>query len=257
MNAAGTFDYDPNGQFENLAVGETASDTFTYTIDDGRGQPNSTDTATVTVTIDGVNDGPVAQDDAVSTAESSLLAGANLLADNGSGVDWDPDTSDTYNVTQVDGAGFTAGTPFALPSGALLTVNTAGTFDYDPNGQFENLSLGQTATDTFSYTIDDGQGQPNSTDTATVTVTINGVNDGPVAAADAVTTTEDNALRRRQRPVRQRLWRRLRPRHRRYSQRNRSQRCRFRCGDTVCASVGRTADDECRWDVRLRPQRTV
>ena len=42
--------------------------------------------------------------------------------------------------------------------------------------------VGQTATDTFSYTIDDGRGQPNSTDTATVTVTINGVNDGPVAA---------------------------------------------------------------------------
>ena len=37
------FDYNPNGQFENLGVGETASDTFTYTIDDGRGQPNSTD----------------------------------------------------------------------------------------------------------------------------------------------------------------------------------------------------------------------
>ena len=70
------------------------------------------------------------------------------LSDNGSGVDWDPDTNDTYNVTQVNGAGFTAGTPFALPSGALLTMNADGTFDYDPNGQFESLAVGQTATDT-------------------------------------------------------------------------------------------------------------
>ena len=61
MNSAGTFDYDPNGQFDNLAVGQTTTDTFTYTVDDGQGQPNSTDTATVTVTINGVNDGPIAQ----------------------------------------------------------------------------------------------------------------------------------------------------------------------------------------------------
>ena len=114
MNAGGTFDYDPNGQFENLGVGETATDTFTYTIDDGQGQPNSTDTATVTVTINGVNDQPIAQDDALTTGENSILAGANVLADNGSGVDWDPDTNDTYNVTQVNGAGFTAGYTFRI-----------------------------------------------------------------------------------------------------------------------------------------------
>ena len=210
---AGTFDYDPNGQFENLGVGETATDTFTYTIDDGQGQPNSTDTATVTVTIDGRNDQPIAQDDALTTGENSILAGANVLADNGSGVDWDPDTNDTYNVTQVNGASFTAGTPFALPSGALLTMNADGTFDYDPNGQFDSLAVGQTATDTFSYTIDDGQGQPNSTDTATVTVTINGVNDGPVAANDALTTMKTR-VGRRQCARRQRLRRRLRSRYR-------------------------------------------
>ena len=43
--------YDPNGQFENLAVGETAIDTFTYTVTDGNG---GTDVATVNVTITGV-----------------------------------------------------------------------------------------------------------------------------------------------------------------------------------------------------------
>ena len=44
--------YNPNGQFDNLAFGETATDTFTYTVTDGNG---STDTATVTVTIVGRN----------------------------------------------------------------------------------------------------------------------------------------------------------------------------------------------------------
>ncbi len=85
MNADGSFDYDPNGQFDYLAVGETASDTFTYTVDDGRGQPNSTNTATVTVTINGLNDQPVAADDAVTADEDTALIGASVLADNGSG----------------------------------------------------------------------------------------------------------------------------------------------------------------------------
>ncbi len=59
-NGDGTFNYDPNGQFESLAVGETATDTFTYTITDGNG---GTDTATVTITINGRNDTPVANND--------------------------------------------------------------------------------------------------------------------------------------------------------------------------------------------------
>ena len=52
-NGDGTFTYDPNGQFESLAVGETATDSFTYTISDGNG---GTDTATVTITITGLDE---------------------------------------------------------------------------------------------------------------------------------------------------------------------------------------------------------
>ena len=194
INSGGSFDYNPNGQFENLAVGETASDTFTYTIDDGRGQPNSTDTATVTVTINGVNDAPTVANDGVTTNENSLLLGGSVLADNGFGADFDPDTSDTLSVTMINGSTFTAGTPFALALGALLTMNADGSFDYDPNGQFDYLAVGEVASDTFTYTVDDGRGQPNSTNTATVTITINGLNDQPVAADDAVTADEDTAL---------------------------------------------------------------
>ncbi|MDJ0682309.1 MAG: hypothetical protein QNJ18_20910, partial [Xenococcaceae cyanobacterium MO_167.B52] len=48
-----TFTYDPNGQFESLDDGETANDSFTYTITDDNG---NTDTATVNITIDGVTE---------------------------------------------------------------------------------------------------------------------------------------------------------------------------------------------------------
>ena len=50
---AGTFDYDPNGQFDALGAGEQAQDTFTYTIADAAGH---NDTAQVTITITGAND---------------------------------------------------------------------------------------------------------------------------------------------------------------------------------------------------------
>ncbi|ELS03748.1 putative calcium-binding protein,FG-GAP repeat protein [Xenococcus sp. PCC 7305] len=52
-NGDGTFDYDPNGEFDDLPVGETAKDTFTYTISDGNG---GFDTATVTIKIAGLNE---------------------------------------------------------------------------------------------------------------------------------------------------------------------------------------------------------
>ncbi len=92
----------------------------------------------------------MAQDDDVSTDEDSVLMG-DVLADNGNGADVDPD--DPLTVTQVNGNGGDVGVPIALASGALLTLNGDGTFDYDPNGQFEGLNLGDTATDTFTYSF--------------------------------------------------------------------------------------------------------
>ncbi|MDZ7750539.1 MAG: Ig-like domain-containing protein [Gammaproteobacteria bacterium] len=188
-NGDGTFNYDPNGQFESLAAGETSTDTFGYTVSDGNG---GTDTATVTVTVTGVNDAPVAADDAVATDENTVLGG-NLLADNGNGADSDPDVGDTLTISAVDGSGAAVGSPITLASGALLTVNSDGTFAYDPNGQFESLAAGETATDTFGYTVSDGNGATD-TDTATVTVTVTGVNDGPTAQDDLATTDEDTVL---------------------------------------------------------------
>lgn len=53
VNADGTFSYDPNGQFNHLTADETATDSFTYTASDPGGE---TDTATVTITINGADE---------------------------------------------------------------------------------------------------------------------------------------------------------------------------------------------------------
>ena len=46
--------------------------------------------------------------------------------------------------------------PVASISGTTLSA----TFSYDPNGQFDSLGLGQTATDTFAYTVADNVIRP-------------------------------------------------------------------------------------------------
>ena len=158
-NLDGTFAYDPNGQFESLALGEQATDTFGYTASDGNGGASTT---TATITINGVNDNPTAVADTgvgFTTDEDSAFTTGNVLTN-----DTDPDASDTLSVSVLDTTG-TVG---------LVTDNLNGTFSYDPNGQFEALNAGQQTTDTFSYTVSDGNG---GTSTTTVTITIDGADE--------------------------------------------------------------------------------
>jgi VCBS repeat-containing protein len=155
-NGDGTFRYDPNGKFESLALGETATDTFTYTVTDSHG---ASATKTATVTIHGENDAPVAADIAMDVNEDT--GNPIVLAASYTEVD----THDTHTFT-ID----TTGT-----KGALVN-NGDGTFRYDPNGKFESLAYGETDTDTFSYTVTDNHG---ASSTKTATVTIHGENDAP------------------------------------------------------------------------------
>ncbi len=162
-------DYDPNGQFESLAAGDSTTDTFTYTIADTFG---ATDTATVTITITGSNDGPDAVDDVGTVGEDSTGTTIFVLAN-----DTDAD-GDTLTVSAVDTTGTTG-----------LVTNNGTDVTYDPNGAFDSLGAGESDTDTFTYTASDGNG---GTDTATVTITITGSNDGPDAVDDVGTVGEDS-----------------------------------------------------------------
>ena len=169
--------YDPNGQFESLAVGETEEDKFNYTVNDGDG---GTDTATVTITISGVNDDPVPVGDTNTTDEDTAItvtaADANDLLEN----DTDVDASDTLSVVAYTGSS---------AKGAAVTVSADGGYSYDPSGSatLQALAAGESTTDTFTYTLED----PHTTATGTVTITVNGVNDAPVGTADSIGVNED------------------------------------------------------------------
>jgi hypothetical protein len=154
--------YTPTANFNGV-------DTFIYTINDGNG---GMDTATVTVTVNPVNDAPAAVDDAVVTAEDTAVTIEVL--DNDSDVD-----GDSLTVTSV-----------TSPANGVAVINLPSTgsgqatVTYTPTADYKGM-------DSFVYTISDGNGE---TDTAVVTITITGENDNPVAVDDAATTDEDTTV---------------------------------------------------------------
>ena len=180
VGADAGFSYDPTAvlALQQLAEGETTTDSFSYTIADLAGE---TSTATVEIVVTGVNDAPVAFDDSNSTNEDSPIIG-NVLAN-----DSDVDNGDSFSVGAVNGQAANVGTAITLASGALLTVDTAGNYSYDPNGSFETLGVGKSAFESFTYVITDSHGA--TSDTATVDLTVTGVNDAPVAVDDVIAGT--------------------------------------------------------------------
>ena len=111
---------------------------------------------------------PDATTDNYSITEDQLLVGsANGFLNN----DSDPD-GDRLSIILIDGLPFSFGTPITLASGAKLTINADGSFQYDQNGSFTHLSAGQTVNDIFTYTISDGR---LGFDTSAVCMTISGV----------------------------------------------------------------------------------
>ena len=180
----GGFNYEQNGAFEQLAEGETATDSFTFTFRDNLG---ATGSGTFTFTIDGLNDAPVGANDTASTDEATAISGIDVLAN-----DSDVDNGDTLGVAAVAGQAIVAsGSAVAVASGALVTLNLDGTLGYDPNGAFEFLSAGESATDSFSYTVEDSLAAVAG---ATVTVTIDGITDTTGPVDDDFVTNEDTAV---------------------------------------------------------------
>lgn len=150
-NPDGTVDYSPQPGF-------SGEDTFTYTVCDGVGDCS---TATVTVTVDPVDDAPVAVDDWASTT-TGLPATIDVLAN-----DIDPDAAgddaDVLTVTEVGTA--SNGTVVILQDGRVL---------YTPEPGF-------TGEDSFTYTVCDAGGQ---CDTATVHLFVDGTGNSTPDAVD-------------------------------------------------------------------------
>ena len=97
-------------------------------------------------------------------------------------------------IIKVNGKPVTVDTaPIVLASGATVDLE-GGTLRYDPGSAFQTLNAGQSASDTFSYTV---SGSGRSTDTESVKVTVAGKDEAqpdpnrpPVAADDEAVLPE-------------------------------------------------------------------
>ena len=160
LNADGSFGYTPDLDF-------SGQDSFTYHAHDGSAASNI---ATVTLTVNGVNDAPAATDDSYQTAENTplVVGAANGVLANDSDAEMDA----LQAVLESD------------VSNGVLNLNADGSFDYTPNADF-------TGQDSFEYLAYDGSGISNI---ATVTLTISTVNNDPVAVNDSYQTAENIPL---------------------------------------------------------------
>lgn len=150
----GGLSVDPSGNFDDLGQGESDSLSFEYTVSDGNG---GLSTATATIEILGVNDDPLAQDDAAETDGTDPVNIAVLA-----------------NDSDVDGDSLIVTT--AIAANGTVTVETDGSLTYVADDGFDGV-------DTVTYTIVDGNG---GEDTAQVAVTVNAV------ATDLFTPGNDN-----------------------------------------------------------------
>ncbi|WP_159351203.1 glycerophosphodiester phosphodiesterase family protein [Roseomonas harenae] len=160
-----------NPAFAALGAGATAVDSFGYTVTDGRG---ATSSAVVSVTVVGVNDAPViaAPLHAAATEDGGAVS---LLALEGA-TDIDAGT----NLSVVLGKD-------PLPAGVSFDAST-GLFGLDTSAAaFQGLRAGEMSLVTVAYGVTDGIATVGTSATWKVT----GVNDGPLAANDAVGVLED------------------------------------------------------------------
>ena len=166
---------------ENLTITDNGDGTFTLTpaanfngdLDISFDITDGTDTiaANIDLTVNPVNDLPVAQDQnfnieedgSITFTDAQLLQGAS---------DIDGDNLEVANVSYTGTDG-------------VLIDNADGTYTFSPNGNFNGEIEG------LSFTVSDGAG---GTDQADININVGPVNDPPIAGNTAYTMNEDSVI---------------------------------------------------------------
>ncbi len=145
LNPDGSFTYTPNPDFHG-------SDSFVYRANDGI---ETSSDATVNLTINPVNDPPLAGDD-----QYNMTPDTTLIVDALSGV--------LADDTDTEGDSLTASLVTDVSSG-VLALSSDGSFTYTP-------TIGFSGIDSFTYKANDGSLDSNI---ATVTITVSSTNTAP------------------------------------------------------------------------------
>ncbi len=165
LNADGSFSFDPGNDFVGLDAGQSTDVIVGYTASDGF----AASTASLTITVDGLNDAPIAMTDSYA-----IPGGEQLTVDAAAGLlvnDSDPEN----NMISV------------LP-GAFSAGGVGGTFNLAADGSFTFDAPVGAGLATLSYTLSDGDLQVAGTVEVVVTPAVQA--DLQIDKNDGVTSIE-------------------------------------------------------------------
>jgi large repetitive protein len=156
LNADGSYSYTPNDNF-------SGTDTFSYRASDGAA---SSAPATVTITVNAVNEAPIARSGNVNMGPRDVVTVNLLLA--ASDPDGDPLTVKEVTITYGPNS-----TTITVPGNTGVQIISSSSFQYVfQNAALFDISRGFAADgiDTLTYTVTDGTAE--STGTITITPVI-------------------------------------------------------------------------------------
>ena len=186
--------YDPGTAFDYLKEGEIGIEQFGIVVQDEFGQ---TGQGVFSFQIEGINDAPDAESNLDAVVEDSSI---NRAAQGGLLVnDLDPEGEAlavvairSGSLTDDNGTDGTVGGPLTGAYG-ILTLDADGSYRYEATGSaVDLLAAGAIVEDVFTYTVTDG----NGTDRAELRIEVTGVNDAPIASADADAVIENSSINR-------------------------------------------------------------
>jgi VCBS repeat-containing protein len=169
FNADGSYSFDANNDFDGLAAGQTRTVSFTYSAVDNAG--GVSDAKTVSITVTGMNDAPVAIAANKSINEGVAAAGSVTASDADSGAKL------TYVLTETAPAG--------------LTFYKDGTYIFDAkNAAYDSLKAGELKTIAVKFKANDGTVDSSE---QSLTIVVKGVNDQAVISGTAVAEVSEDA----------------------------------------------------------------
>jgi len=164
INPDGSYTFDPSEPaYVPLEEGQTLVVVANWTVMDNEGASAS---STLTITVNGANDEPVA----IAAAATGPVSGQLVASD----------VDDNTMLT------------FALDAPVPgLVVNEDGSYTFDPSDPaYAALGTGESIEVIANWTVTDNEG---ASDSSTLTITVNGFNDAPEAVA-ATSTVTDTAI---------------------------------------------------------------
>ncbi|MCW1430761.1 SdiA-regulated domain-containing protein [Novosphingobium sp. JCM 18896] len=183
-NAGGRFAVDAaTGQVTTTRAFDYETDKSFQITTQVRDKANAIIEKTIEIAVDNVNEAPTAKADAITIDEDATSGNlwSQLI-----GNDIDPEGIATLSISAVNASGTKGTVQFDAAAKTLFYIADDESFD--------DLDSGAKASDSFSYTVTDGQ----FTSTATVQVSVTGVSDGAIRVgslrADTLTGTSGEDL---------------------------------------------------------------